>query len=220
MKYDAVIFDKDGVLIDSMEDSFEWADQLRQDIMREKGLEPSAKDIKQIVVAQKPSDLNRMMKRHNLDWEDIGQIERRIAEKKIEMLKNGEINLYPEAEKVLNQISQPKAIVSNAPLKTTEFVVQYYKLDHHFETVLSPEIDDMQDYIRKKKPNPEMVREAIEKLDAQNPLMVGDTSDDMEVAENTGIDCCLVNPFKPYVNHDPKYRFDSLEKILEIPGLS
>lgn len=220
MTYDAVIFDKDGVLIDSMEDSFAWADELREDLMREKGLEPTAKDIKQIVIAQKPSDLNEVLRKHDLDWKDIQRIETRIAEKKIEMVKTGEISLYPSVRKVLEEIKQPKSVVSNAPLMTTNFVVDHFELRKHFKTVLAPEMNDMKAFYEKKKPNPEMVREAIEAMDAENPLMVGDTADDMEVAENAGIDCCLVNPFKPYVNHNPEYRFDSLEKILEIPGLS
>ncbi|WEL19349.1 HAD family hydrolase [Candidatus Nanohalococcus occultus] len=220
MKYDAVIFDKDGVLIDSMEDGFAWADRLRQKLMRERGIELTAEDLKDIILAQKPSDLNRMLQNHGLTWEDLQSLERKVAERKIQRLKDGEISLYPAAEKVLDQIDQPKAVVSNAPLMTTEFVVQYYNLDHHFETVLSPTTDDMKEYVKRKKPNPEMVREAIEKMEADNPLMVGDTSDDMEVAENAGIDCCLVNPYKPYVNHDPEYRFDSLEGLLEVPGLS
>lgn len=220
MKYDAVIFDKDGVLIDSMKDDFFWADKLRSELLREEGIDVDPEEIKEIVVAQHPSDLNEFMRKYNLTWDKIQHLEEAVAKKKIERLKRGEIDLYPEVEKVLEKISQPKALVSNAPLRTTEFVVEYYGLEDYFRKILSPSTDNMQKYIRKKKPNPEMVRKAIEALDAENPLMVGDTSDDMEVAENAGIDCCLVNPHKPYMNHDPKYRFDSLKGILEIPGLS
>lgn len=220
MTYDAVIFDKDGVLIDSMKDDFVWADQLRAEILEKEGISVGPEDVKQIVVAQKPSDLDDFLATHDLNWETIQHLENRVADRKIKRLKNGEIGLHDSAREVLEKVKLPKAMVSNSPLRAAEFVVDYYSLEKHFEEVLSPSTDDMKDFIRKKKPNPEMVEEAIASMGASNPLMVGDTADDIEVARNAGIDCCLVNPYKPYVNHDPEYRFDSLKGVLEIPGLT
>ena len=84
MKYDAVIFDKDGVLLDSMEDNYLWADKLRVKIAEQKGLNLTLEDVRGIVKVKSPEELEEFSRYTGLNRDEIVQIERKISERKIE----------------------------------------------------------------------------------------------------------------------------------------
>jgi phosphoglycolate phosphatase len=215
MKYDAVIFDKDGVLLDSMDDNFKWADRVRKEMLEDKGRTITLEEAKKLALTSSADELRKLLEELELNAETIREVEKEISREKIEKIKSGEFKLFSDTEKVLEQLSVPKSVASNAPYETTRFVVENFNLEPHFEVVKSPSLNDLEKYVELKKPNPRMLEEAIEAMDAENPVMVGDSDDDIKAAKNAGIDSIFVNT-NGGTDLNPTHKVRKLESILEI----
>ncbi|MFB6144252.1 MAG: HAD family hydrolase [Candidatus Nanohaloarchaea archaeon] len=213
--YDGVIFDKDGVLLDSSIDGFEWFDRARVEEAKKRGHELTVEEAKSIIKAGTVEELQAIKEEKGFSWEELSEIERAISERKNQRIRKGEIDLFPGTEKVLEESEVAKAVVSNAPWHTTSFVIEHFGLESHFAHVESPSLNDIREYVRRKKPNPVMVENALAEMEAEKVVMVGDSSDDIQVAENAGIDSCLVNG-RDYSGPEPDHRLNSLEDILDL----
>ncbi|MFB6215684.1 MAG: HAD family hydrolase [Candidatus Nanohaloarchaea archaeon] len=220
MSYDAVIFDKDGVLVDSTEHGFEWEHRLRAKILSREGRDLDFEESRDVIEANTVEEMEEILKKKEASWKLLHEAEQTIAERKVEKLRKEHIELYPHVRDVLQAIELPKAVVSNAPRKPTEFVIDYYSLEQYFEAVFALPSDDMKKSVRMAKPSPEMLVKAMKALEAENPLMVGDSRFDIRAAERAGFDSCLVNPYSNSEKLDPDYRFDSIEGLRRIPGLT
>lgn len=215
MEYDGIIFDKDGVLLDSMSDNYIWADRLRVREAGKKGFDLDMEDVREIIRAKSFEELKKVQKDTGLSLNDIRDLEITVAEKKIEKMKNGEITLFNSAEKVLTGIDAPKSVASNAPRIATDFTVKHFDIENHFEKILSPTLDDLEEYTRIKKPGASMLETAIDAMNAENPVMVGDSTDDIRAAKRAGIDSIHVRT-NGGVEAEPTYTVEELEKVLEV----
>lgn len=215
MRYDAVIFDKDGVLLDSMDDNFKWADRIRKKMLEERGKKVSLEQSDRIARASSAKELRNILDQINADTDLIHRTETEIADMKIQKIKNGEFGLFDDVEHVLEQISVPKSVVSNAPYRTTKFVIDNFDLNHHFTEVRSPSLEDIEKYTDLKKPNPEMLEEVIEATGAENPVMIGDSDDDVKAASNAGIDSIFIDT-NGGTELDPTFKVDEIKEVLEI----
>jgi phosphoglycolate phosphatase len=215
MKYDAVIFDKDGVLLDSMDDDYKWADEMRKNMLGAQGKEITIQEAEKLARTSSVNKFSALLKDLGINIETLRNIEKEISKRKIEKIKAGEFRLFQDTQKVLEEITLPKSVVSNAPMETTRFVIEEYSLDNHFEAVKSPSLHDLERYVELKKPNPEMLEEVIERMDARNPVMVGDSDEDVQAAKNAGIDSIFVNT-NGGTDLDPTHKVENLESILDI----
>lgn len=213
MSYDGVIFDKDGVLIDSMSDDFEWANRIRESFYESHDIPMEAAN--KAMFAQKKRFLEHLASK-GPGISGVQEVEIRVAERKIERIEKGQIKLFPEVKQVLKSIELPKALVSNSSYRATSFTVKHFDIEKHFEEVFSPSLDDLHRYHEIKKPNSHMISKVLHETEMKNPLMVGDTSDDILAARNAGIDCCLVNAYKDYSELHPEHEIDRLKKLPEI----
>lgn len=215
MAYDGIIFDKDGVLLDSAKDNFLWADRLRVKNAREKGHEITMTEAKSIVKADNRKEIEEVADKTGLALSDIKYIERKVSEGKIKKIENGEIELFQETIEVLENLDKSKALVSNAPYKATEFVLKYFELQNYFKSVYSPKLDSIKTYTEKKKPNSKMVDKAINDMNADKPVMVGDSSKDIQAAKNAGIDSIHLET-NGGTDLEPTYSVNNLKDILDI----
>ncbi len=215
MRYDAVIFDKDGVLLDSLSGGYKYANRIRVEELRKRGIETDEEEARTIVRASHRRELERFMDEKGLSWKEVEEIEKRIAAIKNRKIEEGEIRLFPGIENLLESIDASKSVVSNAPWRNTCFTMFYFGIGRYFERVESPSLDDLKTYLRLKKPNPVMVARVIESMEVENPLMVGDSQDDIEVAHNTGIDSCLVHRRNDF-EAEPTYEIESIEDLPRI----
>lgn len=194
--YDGIIFDKDGVLLDSSINDFFWIDKVRKSTAEDLGVDMSIEDSHRIVHSKSSKEVEKVLESMDMSWNQLKKIEKQVQNAKMSLIEEGYIHLFPEARHTLKSIDLPKALVSNAPRETTDFTVDYFDLNPFFEEVKAPKIDSMKSYFDTKKPNPVMVKEVIREIGLENPVMVGDTSADIEVAENAGIDSILVERYE------------------------
>ena len=214
--YDGIIFDQDGILIDSGIDKFYWMDEIRAREARKKGFDFSVEDAKKLVKANSPEPVEKLLKQKGMNWKHIKQLELAVENEKIEKIEHGEIGLFPHVREVLNRTDKRKAVVTNAPLLSTRLNLRYFGISKEFEIVNAPHTEDMKDFFNRKKPKPVMIRETIERMNLENPLMVGDTGSDLKAAENAGIDSLHINSYGFETDVEPTYKADSIKEVLEI----
>jgi len=216
MKYDAVIFDMDGVILDSGLDNFQWMDQIRRKKAKEMGYKYSKDDAVQIVQSTDMSQVQELMDRKEMTLEEVEEIEHRVQNAKISLIEHGAIRLFSETEKILQEIDRPIGLATNSPKKTAKFTLRYFGINDYFDSFQALELTDLENYIENKKPHSYMLEKVIEDLDAENPVMVGDTSADVKAAENAGIDSVLVQSYAERKNLNPTHRIRDLSELRSI----
>ena len=214
--YDGIIFDQDGVLLDSGINKFRWMDQIRLKEAERQGFELEESEIKAIVSSSSHKEVKKILDRKGMTWEHLKQFEKAKENYKIERIEHGDIKLFSEVKKVLRQLEMPKAVVTNAPNISTEFSMNYFGIEKHFECVKTPELHDMKLFYDRKKPKPVMIQEVVNELGFENPLMLGDTSHDIRAAENAGIDSMHINSYGFEAGTTPTYEAKNLQRLLEI----
>lgn len=216
MKYDAVIFDMDGVILDSGLDNFQWMDQIRRKKAKEMGYKYSKDDAVQIVQSTDMSQVQELIDRKEMTLEEVEEIEHRVQNAKISLIEHGAIRLFSETEKILQEIDRPIGLATNSPKKTAKFTLRYFGINDYFDSFQALELTDLENYIENKKPHSYMLEKVIEDLDAENPVMVGDTSADVKAAENAGIDSVLVQSYAERKNLNPTHRIRDLSELRSI----
>lgn len=110
-----------------------------------------------------------------------------------------ETTLIPGITELLDILSLAEirmAIVSNKPVKITEKILEYFGIEDYFDTLIGPEL------IQKIKPAPDGIIKAVEninvwieaiyqpKLQPSQVLMVGDSNVDVQAAKAYGCISC------------------------------
>lgn len=214
--YDAVIFDKDGVLLDSGLDNFRWKDRNRVKKARENGIDLDIEDSVNLVQSHKLNKIENFVDNKNLSLRDLEEVEKSVQDTKIELIREGVIWMFPEAKKTLEEIDLPLALATNAPRRVTEFTLEYFDIKEYFVTVKSLSIEPIEEYFKHKKPHPDMIEEIIEENGFENPLMVGDTAADIEAAENAGIDSVQVLSYKDEGHPKATYQIRDLSELKHV----
>jgi len=215
MRYDHVIFDNDGVLLDSTTKNLQWMEKFRIKEAEKRGVEMTQEQSTRIFRASSPEEIRQVAKDTGLTVEQLREIETAKTHKKMEKIKKGEIKLFDSVKKVLKKIKQPKAMVSNAPQEATKFSLERYAIEKHFHTIRSPSLNDIEKYTEKKKPNPEMIEKVIKEKASENPIYIGDSGTDIEAAQKAGIDSIHVET-SGSTERNPTYTVKNIEGILDI----
>lgn len=213
MGYDGVIFDFDGVLLDSGSDGFEWAHRAREEKARELGYDIEGSKYQFIFMAETPEQLRDLVKNGKLDWEEYRRAEKAVARRKVEMVKNGEMKLFSSSEAVLEQLEVPASIVSNAYGDAVDEIVRYLGIDRDLESWMAPRVEELKSYPQRMKPNTPMLEEAVEEMRTSKPVMIGDSTVDIQAAKNLGIDSILIDRYGFGDGAEPTYRVSRLGEL-------
>ena len=184
---DALLFDMDGVLIDSVDT---WLTALNK-ALKNNQYRLIPKD--EFIQSYWGHDLRDTFTMMDIPLTIVDQCSK-IYENSIQ-----KIRLYPSTIPTLQQLSgYPKAIITNTALQITEKIVQQFHLELYFSQITTG------DEVRKAKPHPEIILRTCEKLNikAKNALLIGDTKSDVIAGHAAGCTVIGVNIEADYVISD------------------
>lgn len=189
MRYDAVLFDNDGVLVQLTDLSV-----LRDAVERafdDVGVSDPAEDhVEALTIGVRPETLEAVSDAYDLDPETFWRRrDQHATEAQQRAVESGDKPLYDDFESVLD-IPLPRGIVSSNQHPTVEHVLEFNEVDDHFETYYGREMSI--DGLRRKKPATYYLDRAIADVGAENPVYVGDSESDVVAAENAGMDAVFV----------------------------
>ena len=197
-KVNAILFDLDGVLVDS----FETWSYVFNDTLRHFGLKTlSRKDFIKEFGAPIESDVRKYFK-----GKTINEVEQVYNLKFRNRIKH--VKLFPQSKKILEKLKNKKiklGLITNSTRFITLTILNYFNLKKYFEVVVT--MDD----VKRRKPAPDMILKACKtlKVRPENTILVGDTMNDIIAGRRAG---CVTVGYK--VNGD--YEINSLKEALRI----
>ncbi len=203
-RYDLVIFDLDGTILDTSPGIFGSVRYTEQTL----NLKPITKEELREFVGPPPKDMYK--KKYNLSEEDA--IRATIAHRKYGMEKAVyEADKYDGVEEVLKELKCRKIKLAVATLKKqkiAEEILKYFDLNKYFDVVVG--MDEKETYTKTIT-----IRKAIKLTKASNALMIGDSKYDYQGAVNANTDFIAVTygfGFEPKM----KYDFVAVDSIIDI----
>lgn len=209
-EYDAVVFDNDGVvvepsdrtvLIDAVIDAFEAF-----------GVTIDAETADRCL-DEVPRDLIR---EHDLDAEGFWhQRELTASLAQQSHTREGGKPVYDDAA-ALNELDVPLGLVSNNQHATVDFLLAYHDIDRfQFASGRRPTLADA----ARRKPAPDYIERALDALDAEEALYVGDSEKDILAAHQAGVDSVFlrrdhVADLNPSV--EPTAEVSNLHELVEL----
>src|SRR5436190_2481728 len=170
----AILFDLDGVLVDTYEVWFE----LLNDVARRHGYAPISAEAYKISWGQGIEvDVSLYYTRHTIE-----QIRDEYARYYGDFLHH--LKVMEGADRTLTSIRLPKAVITNSPVGLARRALALAKLDAHFQTVVGC------DEVPRSKPAPDGVLEALRRLGVKpsEAILIGDSRFDEGAAKAAGVD--------------------------------
>jgi len=185
MKYDTILFDLDGTLLNTLDD---LADSVNL-VMRQEGCPQRTRDeIREFI-----GDGARMLMKRSLppgtSETEILRCLTKFREVYLENMqkKTRPYDGIPELLKMLKAMQIKVGVVSNKPDEATKEMCRQY-FGENIDAAIGDNLD------RKKKPEPDNVFEALRQLgsDRSKTLYAGDSDVDVKTAKNAGLVCAGV----------------------------
>ncbi len=211
MKFDAVFFDFDGVLVLSEPlHLFSW-----QTVLKEKNLDPNLLKYEDIIGVCDRIVAKNIKKKFNLKH-DIDEL--LLQKEKVFKIRLNDKILYPKGRnkflKYLKDNDYVLAIVSNSTFFEIKSILKNQRIDFYFDCIIS--IDDC----IKAKPHPEPYLKALRKVscDASKVLAIEDSKVGIEAARRANICCYQLDNRKFKQENIPYFEdFQSLLNFFSIP---
>lgn len=190
----ALLFDMDGVLVDSL-DSW-W-----------KSLNYALKETKQQSISRDffIQEFWGFSLQENLEKLGVNVNKNYFCDQFFESFIDN-VKLFQETRRVLDRLSDyRKAIITNTPESCTRKILRNFEIEKYFSAVITS------DMIEKGKPDPDMIFLACEKLDV-NPdevVLIGDTENDVKAGKAAG--CITIG-----VNTDADYVIDDIKELIDL----
>lgn len=195
----AILFDLDGVIIDSFDAWYGAVNELR----KKYNLSSLTKDEYRKKAWAIPIEI---LAKTYFPGRDPEKVTRECVSLVAKNLS--EIKLFPDAKKVLDEIRKKKhkiGLVTNSYRTLISKILKYHKIEKYFDVKVTSED------VEKPKPYPDPVLKACKKLDVMpdETIYVGDTKHDYQAGKAAG--CFVVG-----LNTDGDLIIDKLGDLLEL----
>lgn len=217
MKYGSVIFDMDGVLLNSLVEDEEWKFNAVKEALEHEEVDTtsiSREEMEKFLGDHGRETCIETCKTHGVEPEKVWKL---IAETtslaRIQQVKDGDFRLYQDARSFLEML-EPRdpelGIISNAPESAVETTMKFFNLKKYFKYYRG--VESFED-LRRRKPHPDHIEIAEAELKKKPFLYIGDKASDIKAAKNANLDAALVDRegLKPDVDAD--YRVSDLEEL-------
>ena len=187
--YDAVVFDNDGVLVSRT--PYEVLQEAAWAAFDAAGVDdPEPSLVDSLVVDVSPAEVRAVCERYGLDPESFwARRDRLSAERQQAEARAGRKTPYEDVA-ALDRLSVPAGIVSSNQQSTVDFLVEYFGLASRVSVAVGRE--PTLESLTRKKPAAHYLDRAIEALDAESALFVGDNDSDIQAAANAGVDSAFI----------------------------
>ncbi|MFB6082506.1 MAG: HAD family hydrolase [Halanaeroarchaeum sp.] len=189
MRYDAVLFDNDGVLTHLTEREV-LARAVRNAFDDVGVAAPDPDDVRDLQFGVTVARLTDICADYDVDparfWARRDHHATRLQQDEIAA---GNKPLYDDFDAILD-VPGPRGIVSSNQHPTVERILEHNDISHHFDTYYGREMS--LDGIRRKKPATYYLDRAVADIGAENPVYVGDSETDVEAARNAGMDAIFL----------------------------
>ncbi|MBI2650712.1 HAD family hydrolase [Candidatus Woesearchaeota archaeon] len=191
----AVLFDLDGVLVDSFEAWFHtFNDSLKHFGLRALSKAkfskqwggPIERDIKKYFIGRTVEEVKNTHNTNFMKWKS-------------------HVELFPQSTNVLQKLKKQNrklGLITNSSKLITSMILNHHGLKKYFQVIIT--MDD----VKRRKPAPDMILKACKmlKVKPKNTILIGDTKNDMIAGKRTG---CVTVGYK--VKGD--YKIKSLNSI-------
>lgn len=194
IKPSAILFDMDGVLVDSLDS---WWKCLNQALKAFNHKEISKDEFIKIYWGH---DLRDNLDKMQLEPE-IGNFCNTIYGEHVDA-----VNIYTDTKGTLQKLKMyKKAIITNTPRDCAKQILKKFDIETCFSHLITS------DDVRKAKPDPEIIFKACEHLDVspKTVLLIGDTESDVMAGKAAG--CTVVG-----IGIDADYTIRKLSELTEI----
>jgi HAD superfamily hydrolase (TIGR01509 family) len=171
----AILFDMDGVLVDSLDS---WWKALNSALQRFKHQEITRDEF---IKTYWGHDLKANLKRLKLNPE-VAQFCNITYGNHLDYIK-----IYPDTKNTLMQLaSYKKAIITNTPTDCARQILRKFQIEAYFKEIVTS------DDVVKAKPDPEIIFKACERfgIDSKTVVLIGDTENDVKAGRAAG--CTVV----------------------------
>ncbi|WP_158854912.1 HAD family hydrolase [Halorhabdus sp. CUG00001] len=211
--YEAIVFDNDGVLVELTEMALHR--RAARDTFRHVGVDdPADEHVEAMSIGVTVPKLQAVCDQYGLDpdrfWHERDEL---MARRQQEAIRNGEKGVYDDIG-VIDAVERPMGVVSSNQQATVEFGLQTFDLEDHFETIYgrAPTVESL----RRKKPAPYYLEQALSDVGTTDALYVGDSETDVEAAHAAGIDAAFVR--RPHregeeLSVTPEFEIDGLTEL-------
>ncbi len=214
--YDAVIFDNDGVLVGRT--PFDTLREAAWTAFETAGVvDPDPDHVETVAAGITPEELTSICDTYGLDPAEFWRArDQATTQAQIEDVHAGRKTLYDDLA-ALRSLEIPLGIVSSNQQATIDFLMDHFNLAARFHTAYGRE--PTPDGLRRKKPNPHYLEQALDDLGAETALFVGDNESDITAAHAAGIDSAFIR--RPHrrdwdLQIDPTYDIRDLHDLVPI----
>jgi HAD superfamily hydrolase (TIGR01549 family) len=193
VKYDAVIFDLDGTLLQSTSSDLSWIEEAVKRALEKQGLEAPESELMNLSGIRGSEKFAEACEEIGANPEELWPVvEGERMEGKKQLIESGKLELKEGAEELLRFIHDQDvkaSVISNSPDLTVDLVVAEFGLEsllHYFRGITT--FEDLSH----RKPDPVHVDYAVAELDCDKPLYVGDSESDEIAARREGIEDVLI----------------------------
>ncbi|MFB6180843.1 MAG: HAD family hydrolase [Candidatus Nanohalobium sp.] len=220
MEFGSVVFDMDGVILNSLIDNEEWKFKAVEKALRDVGVEPEklSRGEKRALLGDKGySQCVKTSKEVGVDprkaWSAIAE---QTSMARSRQMEEGNFELYPGVRDLIEGLHDEGVelgIISNAPESAVKLTIEHFDLKRFFKFYAG--VRNFED-LQARKPHPNHLELAKAELKRSPFVYVGDAESDLIAARRAGMDSIWVKRGEASHDVEPDYTIDSVEKINEI----
>ena len=215
---DVVLFDMDGVVLDGRGTDDAVHARALDDVLEERDLRVTGDLRRPLETYEYDDDFRAACGEIGVDPAELFRArEERSARRTVERLAAGTRRLCPDVD-ALDDLAErvPIGLVSNNYDSVVAFVVDHFRLDA-FSFARGRDLGP--DGFCRRKPDPHYLNEALDALDAERGLYVGDRATDVIAAERAGLDGVLLrreHNRELDLDVDPAFEVESLRELVGV----